>query len=303
MSSGTLYIVASPIGNLEDITLRALRVLKEVDLIAAEDTRHTKKLLVHYGIVTPLTSYHQHNEKARSISLVHRLSSGCRIALISDAGTPILSDPGFLLVQAAIRAGILVIPIPGPSALTTALGASGLPTDRFAFEGFLPARKAERREKLRGLQEEKRTLVFYEVPHRIKESLQDLLEVLGEREMVLGREMTKLHEDFIRGSVSELAAQAKVKEWRGEMTLVVEGKKDRDSDIDREKERERGLKTEIKKLRKEGMRVKEIAELLGERFYLSKREVYRMVLEGEGRKKGKPGIKDPESRSCDEKSS
>jgi 16S rRNA (cytidine1402-2'-O)-methyltransferase len=168
--------------------------------------------------------------------------------------------------------------------LTTVLGASGLPTDRFAFEGFLPARKAERRERLRGLQEEKRTLVFYEVPHRVKESLQDLLEVLGEREMVLGREMTKLHEEFIRGSVSELAAQAKVKEWRGEMTLVVEGKKDRDSDIDRERERERGLKTEIKKLRKEGMRVKEIAELLGERFSLPKREVYRLVLEGGGKR-------------------
>ncbi len=282
--AGTLYIVASPIGNLEDVTLRALRVLKEVDLIAAEDTRHTKKLLVHYGIATPLTSYHQHNEKAKSVSLVQRLNSGCRIALISDAGTPILSDPGFLLVQEAIRAGISVIPIPGPSALTTVLGASGLPTDRFAFEGFLPARKSQRREKLRGLREEKRTLVFYEVPHRVKESLQDLLEVLGEREMVLGREMTKLHEEFIRGSVSELAAQAKVKEWRGEMTLVVEGKKDRDSDIDRERERERGLKTEIKKLRKEGMRVKEIAELLGERFSLPKREVYRLVLEGGGKR-------------------
>jgi len=276
MSSGTLYIVASPIGNLEDITLRALRVLKEVDLIAAEDTRHTKKLLVHYGIVTPLTSYHQHNEKAKSASLVHRLSSGCRIALISDAGTPILSDPGFLLVQAAIRAGISVIPIPGPSALTTALGASGLPTDRFAFEGFLPARKAERRERLRGLQEEKRTLVFYEVPHRVKESLQDLLEVLGEREMVLGREMTKLHEEFIRGSVSELAAQAKFRQWRGEMTLVVRG-----AVGDRVSKRDRDivLRTEIKKLRKEGMRVKEIAELLGERFSLPKREVYRLVLD------------------------
>jgi len=284
MSSGTLYIVASPIGNLEDITLRALRVLKEVDLIAAEDTRHTKKLLVHYGIVTPLTSYHQHNENAKSASLVQRLNSGCRVALISDAGTPILSDPGFLLVKAAIRAGISVIPIPGPSALTTVLGASGLPTDRFAFEGFLPARKAERRERLRGLQEEKRTLVFYEVPHRIKESLQDLLEVLGEREMVLGREMTKLHEEFIRGSVSELAAQAKVKEWRGEMTLVVRGAV---GDGVSKRDRDRVLRTEIKMLRKEGMRVKEIAELLGVRFSLSKREVYRMVLEGEGRKESR----------------
>ncbi|MEE8075398.1 MAG: 16S rRNA (cytidine(1402)-2'-O)-methyltransferase [Candidatus Binatia bacterium] len=281
--AGTLYIVASPIGNLEDITLRALRVLKEVDLIAAEDTRHTKKLLAHYGIATPLTSYHQHNEIAKSASLVQRLNSGCRVALISDAGTPIVSDPGFRLVQGAIHAGIPVVPIPGPSALTAVLSASGLPSERFVFEGFLPARKSQRRERLRILREEPRTLVFYEVPHRVEESLQDLLEVLGEREMVLGREMTKLHEEFIRGSVSELAGQAKVKEWRGEMTLVVEGKKDRDSDIDRERERERGLKTEIKKLRKEGMRVKEIAELLGERFSLSKREVYRMVLEGEGR--------------------
>ena len=276
-----MYIVASPIGNLEDITLRALRVLKEVDLIAAEDTRHTKKLLVHYGIPTPLTSYHQHNEKARSVSLVHRLSSGCRIALISDAGTPIVSDPGFRLVQGAIHAGIPVVPIPGPSALTAVLSASGLPAERFVFEGFLPARKSQRRERLRELREEERTLVFYEAPHRVKESLQDLLEVLGDRQMVLGREMTKLHEEFIRGSVSELAAQAKTKEWRGEMTIVVEGKKGRESDIDREREGERVLKTEIKKLRKEGMRVKEIAELLGERFSLSKREVYRMVLEGE----------------------
>ncbi len=274
--AGVLYIVASPIGNLEDITLRALRVLKEVDLIAAEDTRHTKKLLAHYGIATPLTSYHQHNEIAKSASLVQRLSSGCRVALISDAGTPIVSDPGFRLVQGAIHAGIPVVPIPGPSALTAVLSASGLPSERFVFEGFLPARKSQRRERLRKLREEPRTLVFYEVPHRVEESLQDLLEVLGEREMVLGREMTKLYEEFIRGSVSDLVAQAKVKEWRGEMTLVVEGKRGRDKDNERVKD----LRSEIKKLRKEGMRVKEIAEILGERFSLSKREVYRMVLEG-----------------------
>ncbi len=282
--AGTLYIVASPIGNLEDITLRALRVLKEVDLIAAEDTRHTKKLLVHYGIVTPLTSYHQHNENARSASLVQRLSSGCQVALISDAGTPIISDPGFRLVQGAIHAGIPVVPIPGPSALTAILSACGLPSERFDFEGFLPARKAERRERLRKLQEEKRTLVFYEAPHRVKESLQDLLEVLGDRQMVLGREMTKLHEEFIRGNVSELAAQAKTKEWRGEMTLVVRGAV---GDRVSKRDRDRDLKSEIKKLRKEGMRVKEIAELLGERFSLSKREVYRLVLEGEGKKESR----------------
>ncbi len=273
-----MYIVASPIGNLEDITLRALRVLKEVDLIAAEDTRHTKKLLAHYGIATPLTSYHQHNENAKSASLVQRLSSGCRLALISDAGTPIVSDPGFRLVQGALHAGIPVVPIPGPSALTAVLSASGLPTERFVFEGFLPARKSQRRKRLRELREEPRTLVFFEVPHRVEESLQDLLEVLGEREMVLGREMTKLHEEFIRGSVSELVVQTKTKEWRGEMTLVVEGKRDGNKDSERNSDRD--LKSEIKKLRKEGMRVKEIAEILGERFSLSKREVYRMVLEG-----------------------
>jgi 16S rRNA (cytidine1402-2'-O)-methyltransferase len=286
--AGTLYIVASPIGNLEDITLRALRVLKKVDLIATEDTCHTKKLLARYGIATPLTSYHQHNEKTKSAFLVQRLSSGCRLALISDAGTPTVSDPGFRLVQGAIQAGIPVVPIPGPSALTAVLSASGLPTERFVFEGFLPARKAQRREKLRSLREEQRSLLFYEVPHRVEESLQDLLEVLGDREMVLGREMTKLHEEFIRGRVSELVAQAKIKEWRGEMTLVVEGKRDRDRegdrDRDRDRDRERDLRSEIKKLRKEGMRVKEIAEVLGERFSLSKREVYRLVLEGGGRK-------------------
>jgi len=280
MSSGTLYIVASPIGNLEDITLRALRILKEVDLIAAEDTRHTKKLLVHYGIATPLTSYHQHNENAKSASLVQRLSSGCRVALISDAGTPIVSDPGFRLVQGAIQAGIPVVPIPGPSALTAGLSACGLPSERFVFEGFLPARKTERRERLRELREEQRTLVFYEAPHRVKESLQDLLEILGDRQVVLGREMTKLHEEFIRGSVSELAALAKTKEWRGEMTLVVRGAiGDRVS----KRERDRDLRSEIKKLRKEGMRVKEIAELLGERFSLPKREVYRLALECAGK--------------------
>jgi 16S rRNA (cytidine1402-2'-O)-methyltransferase len=253
-----------------------------VDLIAAEDTRHTRKLLARYGIVTPLTSYHQHNENAKSVSLVQRLRSGCRVALISDAGTPIVSDPGFRLVQGAIHAGIAVVPIPGPSALTAVLSASGLPSERFVFEGFLPARKSQRRERLRKLREEQRTLVFYEVPHRVEESLLDLLEVLGEREMVLGREMTKLHEEFVRGSVSELVVQAKTKEWRGEMTLVVAGKREgsKDSEIDRDID----LKTEIKKLRKGGMRVKEIAEVLGERFSLSKREVYRLVLEGEGRK-------------------
>jgi len=272
---GTLYIVATPIGNLEDITLRALRILKEVDLIAAEDTRHTKKLLTHYGIQKHLTSYHEYNEKTKSSQLIHRLKEGCRVALVSDAGTPLLSDPGFRLVQEAIRAEVQVIPVPGPSAVTAVLSASGLPTDHFAFDGFLPARKAARRKYLTGLREEERTLVFYEAPHRVQESLRDILEILGDREIVLGREVTKLHEEFLRGSVSQLISATEPREWRGEITVVVGGgRKDRDRDRDRDRE----IRAEIQRLRAEGMRVKEIAEILGERFSMSKREVYRLAL-------------------------
>lgn len=276
--AGTLYIVATPIGNLEDITLRALRILKEVDLIAAEDTRHTKKLLTHYGIQKPLTSYHEHNEKTKSSQLIHRLKEGRRIALVSDAGTPLLSDPGFRLVQEAIRAEAQVIPIPGPSALTAVLSASGLPMDSFAFEGFLPAKKAARRQKLAGLREEERTLVFFEVPHRVQESLRDILEILGDREIVLGREVTKMHEEFLRGSVSQLISDTGPREWRGEITVVVGGA-GRDRDTKKDSDRDREIRAEIQRLRAEGMRVKEIAEIVGEKFSMSKREVYRLALE------------------------
>lgn len=270
---GVLYIVATPIGNLEDMTLRALRVLKEAGLIAAEDTRHTKKLLIHYGIDRPLTSYHEHNERTKAPDLVTRLEQGQNIALVSDAGTPTLSDPGYRLVQAAIKAGVKVVPIPGPSALTAVLSVSGLPTDRFVFEGFLPAKKGERRNKISALREEKRTLVFYEAPHRLQESLQDLVEVLGDREAVLGREVTKIYEEFIRGPLSRVASQVGTKELRGEITLVVGGAEKESApaaDL---------LRSEIERLKKEGMRVKEIAELLGEKFSCSKREIYRLALE------------------------
>ena len=280
--AGILYNVATPIGNLEDITLRALRILKEVDLIAAEDTRHTKKLLTHYGIQKPLTSYHEHNEKNKSSQLIHRLKEGCLVALVSDAGTPLLSDPGFRLVQEAIRAEVQVVPIPGPSALTAVLSVSGLPMDSFAFEGFLTAKKAARRQKLAGLHEEERTLVFFEVPHRVQESLRDILEILGDREIVLGREVTKMHEEFLRGSVSQLISDTGPRKWRGEITVVVGGgKKDRDRDRDTKKDsdRDREIRAEIHRLRAEGMRVKEIAEILGERFSMSKREVYSLALE------------------------
>ena len=270
---GTLYIVATPIGNLEDITLRALRVLKEADLIAAEDTRHTRKLLTHYGLSTPLTSYYDEVEAEKAALLVEQLKSGKNIALVSDAGTPTLSDPGFRLVQAAVREAIPIIPVPGPSALTAALSVSGLPTDRFAFEGFLPAKKRERRERLQRLREETRTLVFYESPHRLKESLNDLLEVLGDRELVLGREVTKVYEEFIRGRISEVSAAVGRGEPRGEITMVIGGYGGDGGPG------EELLRVEIEKLKKKGLRVKEIAEILGEKFSYPKKEIYRLALE------------------------
>jgi len=272
---GVLYIVATPIGNLEDITLRALRVLKEAELIAAEDTRHTRALLNHYGIETELTSYHEHNERTKAHALVERLERGETIALVADAGTPTLSDPGYRLVREAVRFGIPVVPVPGPSALTAALSASGLPTDRFAFEGFLPAKKAQRRERLRGLREEKRTLIFYEAPHRLQESLQDLIDILGEREAVLGREITKIHEEFIRGRLSDLKARVAERQARGEITLVVMGAAGEAAPG------EGLIRAEIQKLRKNGLRVREIATILGEKFSCSKREIYRLALETE----------------------
>jgi len=271
---GVLYIVATPIGNLEDITLRALRVLKEVDLIAAEDTRHTKGLLAHYGIPTPLTSCHEHNEKAKAHALVERLERGEKIALVSDAGTPLVSDPGYRLVREAITAGIRVVPVPGPSALTGILSASGLAVESFIFEGFLPAKKKERREKLRKLEAESRTIVFYEAPHRLRESLEDLFEILGDREIVLGREMTKVYEEFIRGRLSEVKAEIDRREVQGEIALIISGAEKQESppqDL---------LMAEIQRLKTRGMRVKEIAEVLGEKYAYSKREVYRLALEG-----------------------
>jgi 16S rRNA (cytidine1402-2'-O)-methyltransferase len=269
---GALYIVATPIGNLEDLTLRALRILKEVDLIAAEDTRHSRKLLDHYGIQTPLTSYHEHNEQAKARHLVERMQRGESIALISDAGTPVISDPGHRLVQEAIRSGISVSPIPGPSALMAALSASGLSVERFSFEGFLPAKRKERREKLQSLRAEMRTMIFYEAPHRARESLADIGEILGDRKMVLAREITKVHEEFLRGSAVDLSAQLADREWRGELTLVIAGA----SAVPAAPE---SIMAEIRGLKNGGMRVKEIAALIGEKYSVKKRDVYRMILD------------------------
>ena len=270
---GVLYIVATPIGNLEDISLRALRILKEVDLIAAEDTRHTHHLLSHYGIETALTSYHEHNERRKTQVLIERLRRGANIALVTDAGTPVISDPGYRLVTAAIDAAIKVTPIPGASAVTAVVAASGLPPDRFAFEGFLPSSKKERRARLLALKDDTRTLVFYEAPHRIKESLSDLGEILGDRDVVVAREVTKLHEEFRRGSASELAAQLGNQEVRGEITLAVSGSSGAAAVS------QATLESEIRRLRGAGMHVKAIAGSLAQQYGCSKKSVYRLALE------------------------
>jgi 16S rRNA (cytidine1402-2'-O)-methyltransferase len=268
-----LYVVATPIGNLEDITLRALRILKEVDLIAAEDTRHTQILLNHYDIHTPLTSYHEHNERTKAQPLVERLVRGENVALLCDAGTPAIADPGYRLVIEATRAGVRVIPLPGASALAAVLSASGLPTDRFVFEGFLPAKKQERKTKLQALRNESRTLVFYEAPHRLMESLQDLQQILGDREIVVAREVSKVYEEFLRGTLDKIIAQLAEQTVKGEITLVVRGSTNESSVSEKE------LETEIQQLAEGGMGIKAISEFLSDRYHVSKRKVYQMALQ------------------------
>ena len=223
-SPGILYIVSTPIGNLEDITLRALRVLKEADLIAAEDTRHTGLLLRHFGIQAQLTSYFEGNELKKREFILSRLKEGAQIALVSDAGTPGISDPGFRLIQKVIQDQIPVIPIPGPSAVITALSVSGLPTDAFLFKGFLPHKSGKRKDLLKQLEEVRETLIFYESPHRILVTLMDILDSLGDREIVLARELTKIYEEVLRGKVSEIENQIAGRKLKGEITLVISGK-------------------------------------------------------------------------------
>ena len=218
---GRLFVVGTPIGNLEDITLRAIRTLKEVDLIACEDTRHTQNLLNRYSIKTKTISYHQHNEMTRAPEMIIEMEAGSQVALVSDAGMPGISDPGFRLVHLAIRHQIPVIPIPGASAFVAALAASGLAVEGFRFVGFLPSKKLARQNNLRDLEIENKTLVFYESPNRVIEMLEDVLEILGDRQVVVAREVTKVHEEFVRGSVSEALEKLKVKPVRGENTILV----------------------------------------------------------------------------------
>ncbi|HXF12385.1 MAG TPA: 16S rRNA (cytidine(1402)-2'-O)-methyltransferase [Terriglobales bacterium] len=218
-----LYLVATPIGNLEDITLRAIRVLKQADLIACEDTRQTQKLLNHYGIDTPTTSYHEHNEAARAAELVEKLEQGSRVAVVSDAGMPGISDPGFRLVSLVIERGLPVIPIPGATAFVAALVASGLPSEMFSFRGFLPPKSAARRRELQEIRNSTQTEIFYEAPHRILPALEDVAAVLGPgRRIVVARELTKIHEEFLRGTATQVLDTLKIRgEMKGEMVLII----------------------------------------------------------------------------------
>lgn len=225
---GTLYLVSTPIGNLEDITLRALRILKEVDLIAAEDTRQTRRLLTHYDIHTPLTSYFEGNQQVKKCDkLIDRMKTGETIALVSDAGTPVISDPGYPLLRGCIDAGIPIVPIPGASAVITAASVAGLPLHNFAFEGFLSPKSGKRKRQLSVLTDEERTLIFFESPYRVRRFFEDVLEVLGNRELVVTRELTKRFEEIFRGNVNEALQKFRDTEPRGEFTIVIAGRKEK----------------------------------------------------------------------------
>lgn len=271
--AGTLYVVATPLGNLEDITLRALRVLGEVALIAAEDTRHSRKLLAHFGIRTPLTSYYDQVERQKAPRLVERLAAGDSIALICDAGTPAIADPGYHLVRAAVAAGAPVVPVPGPSAVTAALSVSGLPTDRFVFEGFVPPRPSARRQFYEALQTEQRTIVCLETGRRLAESLSDLATALGDRDLVVARELTKKFEEVQRGRVEEIRGRLGEEAVRGEVTLLI-GPPSEVSAAASDEEVKRG----VARLRAQGMAPAEVARVLARETGRSRREIYRIAL-------------------------
>ncbi len=273
--AGTLYIVATPIGNLEDITLRALRILREeVALIACEDTRQTQKLLQHYSIRKPLISYHEHNETSRTPELLRTLAAGESVALVSDSGTPLISDPGYRLVTAAIEQGVSVIPAPGSSAVLAALAASGLPTDEFWFAGFVPSKTGARRKRLEDLAKLPATAILYETPHRIMDTLAEIEQLLGERKIVLARELTKVHEEFLRGSAKEIREQlAKRDAVKGEITLLI-AKADESNEIE-------DPAAEVAKLEAEGLNRMNAIKAVAKQTGLPKREVYRLV-EGRG---------------------
>jgi 16S rRNA (cytidine1402-2'-O)-methyltransferase len=271
--SGRLLVVSTPIGNLADITLRALRVLGEADVVAAEDTRSARKLLTHHGIRTPLVSYHRDNERARTPELLARLRDGQQVALVSEAGTPSISDPGERLVRAAIDAGVPVEQIPGPSALIAALVVSGVGAGSFVFDGFLPRRATERRRRLESMRAEVRTLVFFEAPHRLDACLSDLLDVLGDRRAAICRELTKLHEETRRGTLSEIIASLATSPAKGEIVLVVEGSTQSSSgDLN-------SAADEVERLVGEGMSLRDASADVASVHALAKRALYDRVLE------------------------
>lgn len=275
--SGKLYLCPTPIGNLGDITVRTLEVLKSVDLIAAEDTRNTLKLLNHFEISVPLTSYYEHNKAQKGGVLISRLLAGENVALVSDAGMPAISDPGEDLVKLCIEEGIDIVPLPGASALICALVASGLPTGRFAFEGFLTTNKKNRKEHLEAVKNDMRTLIFYEAPHKLKTTLRDMLEAFGDREIVLARELTKKFEEFFRTTLSGAIAKYEEEAPRGEFVLILRG-------ADAEKLENEARDTQplpeelVKKYIAEGLHGKEIAKRTAEELKLPKREMYELYL-------------------------
>lgn len=269
---GTLYLVATPIGNLEDISPRAVRVLREARLIAAEDTRHTQKLLSHFDIHTPLTSYFEHNKLTKLDAILHTLGEG-DVALVSDAGTPAINDPGYELVRAALNAGYPVSPVPGPSAPIAALAASGLPTDAFLYLGYLPRKSAERRAALAQVKALPYTLIFFETPHRLREALDDLLAILGDREMTAARELTKVHEAFVRGAISQVRAHFAVTPPRGEFVLVVRGQ----SGEATEKWSAARVQESIRIALQSGKKARTIAEEVAALSGWSKKEVYALI--------------------------
>ncbi len=277
IKAGTLYIVGTPIGNLDDITFRAIKILKSVDIIAAEDTRHTGKLLHHFQITTPQISYHEHNKASRHEELLDRLSKGESIALVSDAGMPAISDPGYELVELCVQRGLDIIPIPGVSASITALAASGLPTDRFVFEGFLTTKSKLRNALLEEFKTESRTIILYESPHRLRRTLKDLKETLGaDRAIVIGRELTKLHEEFWRGNIEgAIAYFGGDRPLKGEFTIILGGTKETKIPTMSDEE----VTAELKKIMAEGISRSQASKILANKTTLSRRHVYQLALE------------------------
>jgi len=283
--AGTLFIVSTPIGNLEDISQRALRILREVDVIACEDTRHTRKLLNHFGIDAETISYHEHNEAERAGELCELLSAGRNVALVSDAGTPLVSDPGFRLVNAAIEEGINIVPIPGATAIVAALSASGFPPDQFLFAGFLPARANARKAKLEELRGLNATLIFYEAPHRIAATLRDARDVLGNRKAVVARELTKLHEEFVRGTLDGLTEVfADPLKARGEIVLLISGASRDESENGPQESTETSFAERMAELQQDGLDEKAALKKTARELGMKRDEAYRMLVAQKNRR-------------------